>query len=184
MKSLNKFLNLLIFGICLVAGVAFYYLNTRPVVVAEPVKPALTTEQMDELVNKHLRKTVQSELAVKFRNEKTMSELKEEIVFAEQQRRLKEDQDNANIPKERQIWKAEPPPIRNASEQIKDVINETIEQDKLNDADKKEYAREWISNAKKAGYLLELSPDLEVIKYVPIRKPSQQDDSVQPDQSD
>ncbi len=44
---------------------------------------------------------------------------------------------------------------------------------------REEYARQYIENARKDGFEVELSDDLEVIRASPIRKPSQEIDMVE-----
>lgn len=181
MKQLSSFLNLLIFSVCLVIGGAFAYLKFKP----EPHTPVrtLTTEEMDALVNKHLQKTVQKNQLANAKNHIAITDVRQDLVEQQKERRFKEDKANEKIPLERQIGKDDSS-TPSLSEVIKTPAVDDEDPNNMSAEEKKEYARKWIQNARKNGYLLELSPDLEVIKYVPIRKPSQQDDSADSDKSD
>ena len=73
------------------------------------------------------------------------------------------DSDFNDIPREQQIHK--------------DVPAQAVENPKTPVLDKAEYARQYIENARKGGYHIELSDDLEVISVTPLRQPSQEVDS-------
>lgn|GEM_PF-6121763 len=184
MKKLSSFLNLLIVVLVLSLGGAFYYLKSGPETQAS-VKPILAAKELDKIVNQHLQKTAQQNQLTKFLNEKTVSDARRKLAEFQRQRKIKEDQEISKIPAERQIWKEDQKINEVTPAQIiSSQLNESRQQEKMDAAEKKEYARQWILNARKEGYLLELSPDLEVLKYIPIRKPSQQDDSVESFPSD
>lgn len=183
MKSLNSILNFVIFSACLALGVGYYYLKIEPKKTVVEIEQKISVEQMDALVNKHLKKTIQQEQLARALNQKTINELKEDLSESEKLRRLKKDIENAKIPMNKQIWKesdfsSQSPEQKFGLDQVEKKSEE------MNEEEKREYARQWIENAKKGGYHLELSPDLQVIKYIPIRKPTQQEDSVETKNTD
>lgn len=178
MQKISFFLNFLIIALITTIVGAFFYLKSRPVVGGD--SPKISSQEinkkLDESVNKHLQKTMQSIQKTKIMTDKSLNEIQKKLAETKRLNRIKEEKENANIGLERQIWRpeksqeAEATPIETSDENW---------QNKMDANEKKEYARQWIENARKEGYLLELSPDLEVIKYLPIRKPSQQDDSIE-----
>lgn len=185
MKRLGSFLNFLIFALVVIIGGAIYYVKSNSAVKTAGLAEPLSSQQIDDIVNTHIKKTVRENRQTKMLNEKTMLETYKKLAELERQKKIDQDKEIAKIPTERQIWKEDQKVNDVTPEQvIGGAINEGIEQEKMDEAEKKEYARQWIQNARKAGYLLELSPDLEVIQYTPIRKPSQQDDSVESSPSD
>lgn len=183
MKGLNSILNFVIFAACLVLGVGYYYLKTESQKTVVETQPKISVEQMDALVNKHLKKTIQQEQLTQALNQKTMNELKTDLSEGEKLRRFKKDIENAKIPANKQIWK-ESDFSGQSSEQKFGLDQAEKKLEEMNQEEKQEYARQWIENAKKGGYQLELSPDLQVIKYIPIRKPTQQEDSVETKNTD
>lgn len=185
MKRLGSFLNFLIFTLVVIIGGAFYYLKPNSGAQTSRDLQPLSAQQVDDIVNTHIKDTVQESKYTKFLNDKTIRETYKKLAELEKQKKINQDKEIAKIPIERQIWKEDQKVSDVTPEQvIGGAINEGLEQEKMDEAEKKEYARQWIQNAREAGYLLELSPELEVIKYTPIRKPSQQDDSVKSDPSE
>ncbi len=73
------------------------------------------------------------------------------------------DSEIGEVPREQQIHK--------------NVTVEPVEALKPAVLDKAEYARQYIENARKGGYDIELSNDLEVIRVTPLRHPSEEVDS-------
>ncbi len=185
MKKLNSLLNLLILILVVsLGGAYFYFKNSKD--VRNPAKeqgPELSSQELDLIVNKYIKTTNMEALKTKIMAEKFIIETRAKLAEIERQKRLKQDKENAEIPKDRQISKDNYSAQSNA-EILNARMKEKAVQDREDEIEKKEYARQWILNAKNAGYLLELSPELEVIRYTPIRKPSQQDDSVESNPAD
>lgn len=171
----------------IIIGASFVYIkNTKQSAPAATMSSAeLTSRDLDNIVNKYIKNTNEEALRTKIMAEKSIIETKKRLAEQDLLNKIKQDKENASIPLEHQIRK-EPQveTLDSPAELINAKIYEKNQQDKMDEAEKKEYAREWIRNARSAGYLLELSPDLEVIRYTPIRKPSQQDDSTESYPSD
>ena len=184
MKKLNSFLNFLIFTLVVIIGGVFFYFKNHKETKRAAGKPAdLSSQELDLIVNKYIKTTNLEAFKSKVMAEKFILEARQRLAELDKQKRLKQDKENAELPKERQIRKDNESfdpgtPIVNSR------VTEKNDQEVMNEQEKKEYAKQWILNARKAGYLLELSPDLEVIRYTPIRKPSQQDDSAESYPSD
>ena len=60
----------------------------------------------------------------------------------------------------------------NADEQVQADLFEAQQNEEYSEAYKKEYARQFVENARKAGYLIKLSDDYKVISVKQIRKPA------------
>lgn len=179
-KKISSFLNLLIISLVLVIGaIVFYAKNAKEPVSHEKINTTeLSSQDLDSIVNKHIKSVNEEALKTKIMAEKSMIETQNKLAELERLNKIKQDKENASIPIDRQIRKDVQNEIgASPADMINAKIYEKNQQDEMDAAEKKEYARQWIQNARKAGYLLELSEDLEVIKYTPIRKPSQQDDS-------
>ena len=179
MRKLSRFLNFVIIALIFIIGVSVFYLKSQP----EPqvAKPQLSQEDLDNIVNTHIKKTVFEAQKTKIITEKSASETQKMLFELARLKKLQEEKEIADIPIDRQIWKNDQNlPLQSSST----VLEGENQIGKMNDEEKKEYARQWKENALKEGYLLELSPDLEVIRFTPIRKPSLLDDSVESYSSD
>ncbi len=188
MKKLSEILNYLIVILVIAIAGAFFYFKKNVNVVAE-VKPKtehdLSVKEQDQVVNKYLQETNQSVLLDKAKADRFLIEAKAQIAKQEKANREKRDKENEKISLERQIWKETKSP---EAESPADIVNSKINDIKFkaqaDEFDKKAFAREWIENARKGGYHIELNENLEVIKSVPIRKPSQDNDAVEFEPSD
>lgn len=89
--------------------------------------------------------------------------------------------DPATVPIEKQIWKDSDQQIAE-KENPMDVIYRRIYEEevikRLTEQEKKQYAREFIENARLSGYHIKLSMDLEVLSVEPIRNPQNDYDSL------
>lgn len=87
--------------------------------------------------------------------------------------------DPSKVSRNQQIWKE-------AEQSQKDIIQRRIqEEEKLKQATeqaKRQYASEFIENARRNGYHITLSPSMEVLSVEPIKNPGQDYDSL--DQKD
>jgi len=171
MKTLNQFLNYLIAAVVIGFG-AFYFLQfkkdnaDRKVANALPTKPV----NVDDVVNKYMKQTadqmvreqVNSQLAIR-------QQLSRPIVIKKEKTAEVNPED---IPADQQIWKDSR--FKNSANEPKPVDPKVQEE-----LAKKEFARQYIENARKDGYHVILSPDLKVLSVTPIRQPSQTNDSVE-----
>ncbi len=185
MDKINKTLNLLIALALVLAGVVFFYLKDSDNinVVKKNTMSQVESKKVDETVNKHLRLTSNQAQLSEQRNIRGLREA--EIRLSEEKKKAlaKSSEEQSTISADQQIWKksnlTEPTYEIVNRVQPKPVENEILKVQDMTPDQKKEYAKQYIDNAKKGGYLIELSDDLEVIKSTPIRKPSQQNDSIE-----
>jgi hypothetical protein len=156
---------------------AFYYLNSkRPgadrKVANTEVKKAIN---VDDVVNKYIKQTA---------DQMARDQLNSQIILRQELQKpllLKKptattEVNPEDIPADQQIWK-DSQTSGNSPKSYEKESAEKIKQ--LDEQDKKEYARQYIENARKDGYHVVLSPDLKVLSVTPIRRPSQSSDSVE-----
>lgn len=60
----------------------------------------------------------------------------------------------------------------NADEQVQADLFEAQQSQEYSEAYKREYARQFVENARKAGYIIKLNDDYKVISVKPLRKPA------------
>lgn len=176
-KTLSSFLNLIIGALVLVLAGAFFYLQRESAPQARPaaVTAAPDAKSEDKIVNKYLQQAARNADLQRAISDKNLLDARARLEEIEKRKKQEELKAIQEIPLERQIWK-EP---RDTAAQILDAdINQSGMSGEMTEEQKKEYARQFIENARRGGYHIELSDDLEVIKAVPIRKPSQQSDEV------
>lgn len=155
---------------------AFFYLQRqkKDVVAAVPPKaaPVMDVKNEDKMVNKYLQQAAQNVERQRVLSERSLIEARERLEEIERRKRNEEQQAAQSIPLERQIWKE---PVGDTAAEILDAeISEAQSRGFSSEEQKQEYARQFIENARRGGYHIELSDDLEVIRAVPIRKPSQE----------
>lgn len=115
------------------------------------------TEELNQVVNKYLKQASIENLRQEVIAEKTLAETRRQLKELEEERRRKELKEIENIPLERQVWKSDvsdgdkfiPKPAQSGSEELSP----------------EEYARQFKENARRAGYEIELSSDMQVINY-------------------
>ncbi len=174
MGKLNSLLNLLIAFVVIVIAGGIFYFKAKPAVDSNGVK--LSTHEVDKVVNKYMQQASVETLRQKLLTDRALEKSRQKIAELNEKNRLRQQKELENIPAEKQIWKesdvqamaqpqAAPPPANDGE---------------MSEAEKKEYARQYIENARRGGYAIELNDNMEVIKWTPLRKPSQQDDSYEP----
>lgn len=174
MKKLSQYLNFLICAVVLGYGV-FYFLSVkkseRKVAATEQNKPQVN---VDDVVNKYIKQTADQILRDQVRSQQNIrQQLSKPIVINKEPEINPQD-----IPVEQQIWKDKRLDQLNAEAKKAEQLS-IAEQKRQEELDKKEFARQYIENARKDGYHVVLSPDLQVLSVTPIRKPSQTSDTVE-----
>ena len=167
MKYLNKVFNYLIaFG--LIAFGVFFYLKNKGYFQKKELQVSQASSlDTDRLVNQHLQETNRKMLRDK----------------ADPKQAIEAALRDANKLKE----KPEPSPqsTREATGLAKfqnSQAEKNLKQQLKNQPQtlsREEYARQYIENARRDGFEIELSEDLEVIRATPIRQPSQEIDMVE-----
>lgn len=169
--KINSLLNYLIAAVVMIiAGSFFYFRDNSSAVTASP--PKLSSHDVDKVVNKYIRETSTDTLRQKILSEQAFREAKKKIAELNRANQLRQQKEIENIPAAKQIWKesdVQLPPGPQVAEQTSDG--------RMTEQEKREYARQYIENARKGGYAIELNSDLEVIKVTPLRTPSQENDS-------
>ena len=170
MKNLNRYLNYLI--LALVSVYAVIYFSAAKVRSTAVPKPAEITD-IDQVVNKFLKQTSEQtrkdEMAFRLALEK---QLKKPLNIKKETREKKPDDSVEN-----QQNLSEAAASITPSEVIQTGIYRREIEKQQEELDKKEYARQFVENARKSGFHLVLSEDNKVISVTPIRKPSQTDES-------
>ena len=167
MKSLSSFLNLGIFIAVVCTGYFIFYPKTSNLTQNTQPLISRTTSSVDpqDLANRYMQQ-VQYEL--------NLQKLKLSKGDLDNHKKLKLETDPRKISAEQQIWKEsdQSSKVKTADE----IFNENYEREqqlKQQQAiEKTEYIRQYKENAKKEGYEIVLSDDLEVISVTPIRKPT------------
>jgi hypothetical protein len=170
-KKLNKFFNIIIL-VFIVGYAIFYYAHKNNFLASEkPVQQIdLSSVDVDKVVNMYLKQTTEQMARERYDSKKALdSALKESIKI-----NRSTEISPADIPYERQVHK-DMSDTRSPSEVINAQIIEQDNYDKMEELNKKEYARQFIENARRGGYHVVLSDDLKVVSVTPIRKPSQED---------
>lgn len=181
MKKLSEYLNYLILSV-IVGFIAIYFVEIKKVFIKHEItaptetKPA--TVNVDEVVNKYMKQTeaqilrerVESELALRRQLNRPIVIKKAESVA---------EINPEDIPVEQQIWKDSKLKSMSAAESKKSQQEFEENLKRQDEQEKKEFARQYIENARKDGYHVVLSPDLKVLSVTPIRQPSQSNDSTE-----
>ena len=186
MKSLSSFLNLAIFVAAACTGYFFFYPQTALIVkrnsgIDQPLN-SRTTSSVDpqDLANKYMQQ-VQREL--------NLQKLKSSMIELglNQNKKPAVEADPRKISVDQQIWK-ESDHQGGKAKTADEIFNENYEREmqlKQQQAlEKAEYIRQYKENAKKEGYDIVLSDDLEVMSVTPIRKPQSDFDQNKIDSED
>lgn len=187
MKSFEKLLNYSIALVVIAIAVSFFLLKVQkqnPIVT----KNKMSEQEVDKVVNKYLQQALDQNKMNEWKTQKALLEARLKVEKDMEAMKRKQDEEMQKIPAERQIWsEAEMAKIANQSQNIPNVQNqpksklvqiEDFDLKNMSLEEKKEYSRQYIENARRGGYLIELDENMEVIKSTPIRKPTQQDDSI------
>jgi hypothetical protein len=184
MKSIEKLLNYSIALVVIVIAVSFFLFKSQK---QNPTltKNKMSDEEVDKVVNKYLQEALDQNKMNQLRTEKALLEARLKVEKDIESVKRKQDEELQKIPAERQIWsESEMAKIGNQNQgvqnppKLKTTQSEEFDPKSMTPEEKKEYARQYIENARRGGYLIELDDNMEVIKSTPIRKPTQQDDSV------
>ncbi len=174
MKAIHKFLNLILFfafSIFVGVSVFIYYKKTGEIQFASkaPSKVKLTPE---ELVNKYLKEGQEKVQTQQINSILTLKNTTPETAKKEKEIRIED------IPVDQQIAKNIKAPEQSLTEKFDtQAYDEQLEGAQSAQA-KKEYARQYIENARKAGYHITLNDQLEVVSMKAIRKPTSQTDKI------
>ena len=185
MGFVHRFMNIILGISFLVAVVVFGYIyifqtkNAGQIQVQNKiVKPAPSSANADELVDKYMKQT-------KLRLESQQKNAERMLAGDTAKQGLKveiKETDPALIPEKDQIWGASAPTNETLLDKFNQKINADDDEILRTEQEKKEYARQFIENARKDGYHIVLDDKFNVIKVMPIRKPSNNNTGPQYDQ--
>lgn len=186
-KSIEKLLNYSIALVVIAIAVSFFLFKSQKQNTI-PTKNKMTDEEVDKVVNKYLQEALDQTKMNQLRTEKALREARLKVEKDMESVKRKQDEESQKIPADRQIWsESEMAKVGNQNQTLPNVENqpkpktaqtEEFDIKNMSPEEKKEYARQYIENARRGGYLIELDDNMEVIKSTPIRKPTQQDDSI------
>lgn len=167
MKSLSSFLNLGIFLAVVCTGYFIFYPQTSNLTQNSQPLILRTTSSVDpqDLANKYMQQ-VQYEL--------NLQKMKLSSRDLHSHKKAKLETDPRKISAEQQIWKEtdQSSKAKTADEIFNENYEREIQLKRQQAEEKAEYIRQYKENAKKEGYEIVLSDDLEVISVTPIRKPT------------
>lgn len=139
------------------------------------------TRQFEDKVNKHLFKTSQE---IELSREKMRIETAKIATHGENLRPAMKGEDVHRLdfsgdPRAEALLKelGREIPVSggptNADEQVQTDLFEAQQAQQYTEAYKKEYARQFIENARRAGYFIKLNEDYKIISVRPLRKPTE-----------
>ncbi len=173
MNFLNKIFNYLIafgvvlYGLYFFLGKDMFFKNGTVVQRSD-----FSSVDHEKIVNKYLQETSQKMLLEQSNSKAALQKALLQPLKVSREKEISA----ADIPREQQIHKDSTP---DSEIGVNSKINREIKKEAFEKVDKKEYARQFIENARQGGYHIELSDDLEVMSVTPLRTPSQQIDAVE-----
>lgn len=174
-KFLNKIFNYLI-AVGLIAFGLFFYLKDKGYLKKDLQVMHASSVDTERIVNRYLQETNR-----KMQRDQVDSKKAIDDALREASKLKTKQSPQPVIPREAQIHK-DPANDPNYNQLQNSAVSKSLKRQLQNQPqalDKEEYARQFIENARKGGYHIELSDELEVIRVTPIRKPSQEIDMVE-----
>ncbi len=176
MKQINKLFNYLI--LFLVAGYGLFFFlseNTTKSVRAKG-QIELSSNDVDQAVNKYLKQTTETIQKDQVNSDRVLYRALNQPINLKSQT---PETNPAEIPASRQIWK-DVDEAQSPADLINTQVYDSMALQKQDEQERKQYAHEFIENARRGGFHVVLSDDLsKIVSVTPIRKPSQDDDSVE-----
>lgn len=178
MKWLNQFLNYIIFFVTTVCIVIFGYVylqKTEKIESKNKINSLAVQISTDDIVNKYMKET---QIDLQKQQRDSVYKIKSTQVSIQPNKNPTKEISPAEIPIERQI-------VKNISAvDNRQTLDEGFNQKSYDlqvsniqdEQAKKNYAKEFIANARKNGYHITLSEDMQVTSVTPIRKPTNQPD--------
>ncbi len=175
MKWVNQFLNYVLFftgAICVAIFGYVYFKNLESVNIKTPVATTQQSLSAEELANKYMK---QMSTNLQKQQLESITKIKSTTVPVVKVNNTIKEVQPADIPIDQQIAK-------DSMSDYNQILTENYSQKSYelqmsrlqNDQARKEYAAEFIANARKSGYHITLSENLEVTSVEPIRKPTNQ----------
>lgn len=177
---INKFLNYILFfsfAACIsIFGYVYYSYSTQKKIemqrIVDSKKPT-----PDELVNKYLK---QGSLELNRQKLESLNKIRSNVIDNSAAKTKTKEIPPEAIPIEMQIAK-DKSNSSSKSQGLSEQFNEKYIQYQTaqiaDEQSRKEYARQFIENARKNGYHITLSDEMEVTSVKPIRQPTNQNDT-------
>lgn len=177
MKSAKKFLNFILAALLVIfASLLYFNVKTKHNEVYSSSLAQSTDVDINSKVNEYMqemqRKRTSAELNSLHRLQKGPDAIPRKGI---------DETDPAAVPIDRQIWKDSDQQEARLENQMDVIYRRIYEEEvakKKTEQEKKQYALEFIENARHSGYHIQLSMDLEVISVQPIRNPQNDYDSL------
>lgn len=171
-------------GLALLFNVAAYFYfkpkkSGPEIVYRQPTQSV----DVDKVVNKYLQQANEAKALEKIRLERAAFDTKKKMLSDREEAKLKDEAQmvkSSRIPTQADVAEmkrkyADNPNMMQPEESESAPIGD-LDPSTMTPAEKAEYRRQYIENARAGGYLIELSENFEIIKATKIRKPSQQSD--------
>lgn len=175
MKLLNRVFNLAIVLIIFGYGAFYFYSGSHKKDKALG-QVELSSSDIEQVVNKYLKQTTNAVQMSRFNSDRALQAARNQPLNLTN--RSKET-NPANVPVEKQIWKDSDFSASPAETIAADVFDENalaLQDEQM----RKQYAQDFIDNARRGGFHVVLSKDLtKILSVTPIRKPSGEDDSTE-----
>lgn len=177
MKWINQFLNFILFFTVTACIGIFGYIYLEKIKNTESEKnisTLATPQSPEDLVNKYMKET---QTNLKKQEHESIYKIQSMNIQNEviKQKNNKEAASSSEIPIEQQIAKSD---LTNANQTLTENFDQKFYESQVlriqDEQAKKDYAKEFIANARKNGYHITLSDDLQVTSVKPIRKPTSQ----------
>lgn len=172
MKNLSQILNIFILLAVVATGIIFWHGYQLRHPSEQTIDLSSESKVQESRVNKYMQE-VQARLKQEERESKTRM-LKRVQAHLEKPA----ETDPKKVPVENQIWK-DPDLEKERSQTLNERVHERLyeeNQQRLEEARlRKEYKQQVIENARRDGFQIQLSDNLEIISITPIRQPSGDD---------
>jgi hypothetical protein len=180
-KSLDRLLNFLIVLAILFNVAAYFYFKPKKFEFGFKNNIPVQSAEVDKVVNKYLQMANEAKNLEQLRLNKASFEAGQKVIAERELAKLKQEKEmvaNSKVVTQAEAAERAKLYADNPNMQASQDTRSSGEFDPKNmtPQEKAEYKRQYIENARRGGYLIELSDNFEIIKATPIRKPSQQND--------
>ncbi len=180
MKWINKFLNYILFfsfAACIsIFGYIYHSYSAQKKIEMQKIVDSKKPTP-DELVNKYLK---QGSLDLNRQKLESLNKIRSNEIDESLTKSKAKEISPEDIPIEMQIAK-DKSNSATSGQGLSDEFNQKYNQYQIekiaDEQSRKEYAKQFIENARKNGYHITLSDDMEVTSIKPIRQPTNQNDS-------
>lgn len=175
----TKLLALILIGIAILL-IIFSAREEKPKVKSNEIPAAVKSEKFEASVNKHLMLTNEAIEMQRQRAEIENARLTQELENSKSQQAFTPHNESLDFSTENRS--AEIANIMGRGEKAtellqdpRDIVQKELfnkqQMDEYSKAYREEYARQFVENARRGGYLVKLSADYRVLSVTPIRKP-------------